>query len=103
MVGLTRHLRQVSDAQGLTPTAQCAEFAADHLGHGATDTGVDLVENHARGTGGLMRGGDLYREADARQFAAGGDLGNGLGWLAWISAHQEFDHIAARGIRCAVL
>ena len=39
----------------------------------------------------------LNCETDARQFAAGGDLGETLGRLPGIGAHQEFDLIAAVG------
>ena len=85
-VGMTlrRDLRQVGDAQNLALFAQRAQFLPDHFGHGATDAGVDLVEDHAA-DGVLAQRGDFDRQADARQFTAGGDLAQrrvaaGPGW-----------------------
>ena len=81
-------------AQHLPFGAQGAQETADDLGHGPADTHVHLVEDEG-GDGGTLGGGDLDAKADARQFAAGGDLGQGLQGLARIGADQELDPIQA--------
>ena len=83
-------------AQHLRALAQVAQLPTDDLGHRAADAGIDLVEHHAQRRG-LGRRRHLHGEADARQFAAGGDLGEALGRLPGIGAHQKFDVVAAVG------
>ena len=65
LMGQGRHLGQMGDAQHLTVVGEPAQLAADDLGHTATDSGIDLVENQRRhaAAGG---GDDLNGEADAR-------------------------------------
>ena len=72
-MSLARDLRQVRDAQHLRALAERAQLATDDFRDAAADAGVDFVEHQAGQRVGLRRG-DLDREADARQFAAGSDF-----------------------------
>ncbi len=66
----------------------------DHFGRGATDTYIYLVEYQGRDAG-CLGCDDLNRQADARQFAARGDLRQGAQRLAGVGADQEFDLLEA--------
>jgi hypothetical protein len=95
VLGLRRHLRQVRHAQHLPGHSEHAQLPTDHLGHRAADPGVHLVEHEAGQVERIQRG-HLQREADARELAAGGDLGQRAGRLARVRAHQEFDFVRTK-------
>ena len=90
----------MGDAQHLALGAQRAQFLPDHFGDGAADAGVDLVEDHAA-DGILAQGGDFDRQADAGQFAAGGDLAQRARRLAGIGADQQLAAFEPLWIRFA--
>ena len=73
---------------------------ADDLGDRAADAGIDFVEHHRRHRIEAQRG-DLDRQRDARQLAAGGDLAQRPRRLAGIGGDQEFDAFAALRVRAA--
>ena len=85
------------DAQHLRPLAEPAQFAADDLGDGAADAGIHFVEHHAAQLAGL--GGDLHRERQACEFAAGGDLGERPQGLARVRRDAEFDLVETVWLR----
>ena len=68
LMALGCDLRQVRDTDDLTRVAERAQFPADDFSHGAADTGVDFIEDHAAR---LARGtGHLHRERQARELSA---------------------------------
>ena len=78
-VGVGGDLWQVGDAQHLPALPEGVQQAADGIGDFATDAGVDFVEDDGRRRGrGFVQAGDFDGEADAREFAAGGDFGERL-------------------------
>jgi len=93
---LARDLREVGDAQHLAAVAELAQLATDDLGDAAANAGIHLVEYEA-GARRAARCGDLHGEADAGEFAAGGDARDGLDRLARICAHEEFDALRSVG------
>ncbi len=94
VVCLARDLCQMRHAQHLPAVPEIAQIAADDFRDTAADPGIHFVEDHA-GFGLPMGGGDLHRQADARQFSAGGDPGHGFYRQAGIGADQEFQPIDA--------
>ena len=72
-VALRGDLRQVGHAQHLALLAERAQLLPDDVGDRAADAGIDLVEHHRRHRVHAQRG-DLDRQRDARQLAAGSDL-----------------------------
>ena len=72
-VGQRRDLRQVRDADHLAVPRDVGDGPPDHLGDGAADAGVDLVED-VRADGPLLREHALERQQRARQLAAARDL-----------------------------
>ena len=89
VVALGRDLGQVGDAQHLAFAAQGAQFLAHDFGDRAADAGVDFVEDHRR-HGIEAQGGHFDGQADARQFAARGDLAQRPRRLAGVGGDQEF-------------
>src|SRR5262245_20446249 len=73
MLGERGDERQMRDAEHLTRAPELSELLPDHLGDGAADPRVDLVEDEARAAI-FARGERLQREHDARQLAARCDL-----------------------------
>jgi hypothetical protein len=65
VVRLRSNLRQVRHAQDLAATGEHVQLPTHHLGDGATDAGVDFVEDEA-GQVGRFDGGHLERETYAR-------------------------------------
>ena len=94
-MGLACDLRQVRHAEHLSAIAERAQLPTDDFGDAAADARVDFVEDEA-GQGIALHCGDLDREADARQFATRGDLGQRPRRLPGIGADQEFDLVARR-------
>src|SRR5689334_9645722 len=94
-VGVAGDLRQVRDAQDLMELGEAAEFAADDGAKTAADVGVDLVEDED-GDAVALGEDALECEHDARQFAARGDLAEGLSALAWIRLGHEFELVETR-------
>ena len=70
------------------------QLPADHLGDGAADARIDFVEHQAGQVRGLHRR-DLQREADARQLAARGHLGQRPRRLPRVGADEELDVVVA--------
>jgi len=68
-VSLARYLRKMRHAQHLRALAERAQLTSDDFRDTATDAGVDFVEHQTRQRVRLC-GGNLDREADARQLAA---------------------------------
>src|SRR5881409_2020710 len=94
MLGEGRDQRQVRDAEHLPRPAELRELAADALGHGPADPGVDLVEDERCAA--LLGGGQgLQGEHDPRELAARGDAGERPRLLAWIGREEELDLVPA--------
>ncbi len=88
MVAEGGDLGQVGDADDLPLAGQFAQLAADDFRHPSADAHIDLVEY--QGGNGRAAGADhLDRQADARQFAARGDLAQGPERLAGVGADHE--------------
>ena len=69
----------MGDAQYLPVLAEGVQQAANGVGDFAADAGVDFVEDDGRRwRRGFVEAGDFDGEADAREFAAGGDFGERL-------------------------
>ncbi|HSW32408.1 MAG TPA: hypothetical protein VLH36_02220, partial [Steroidobacteraceae bacterium] len=94
VVCLRGDLRQVSHAQHLAGLGEGFELATDHFRHGATDAGVDLVENQAGQVCRVQRR-YLQRETDARQLATGRHPGQWSRRLPGVGADEELDVVAA--------
>src|SRR5439155_10412852 len=94
MLGARRDQRQMRDAEHLPRPAELRELAADGLGHGAADPGVDLVEDERRAA--LLGGGQgLQGEHDPRQLAARGDAGERARLLTGVRREEELDLVPA--------
>ncbi len=93
-MALRCHLWQMGHTQYLAVAAQGAQELAHHFRGTTSDADIDLVEHQGGGGGGL---GDhhLDGQADARQFAAGGHLGQGSGRLTGVGADQKLDVLHA--------
>ena len=94
-------LRQVGDAQHLTPFPQLAQPRPDRAGGVPADARVDLVEHQRR----LRRCGvgDAHdREHHPRELAAGGDLPQRPGRHAGVGRDHELDRVGARWPRLAL-
>src|SRR6266566_329748 len=102
VLGEGRDQRQVGDAEDLAAPAEPAELAADDLGHGAADAGIDLVEDE-RGAPLLGGGEGLEGEHDARQLAARGHAGERARLLARVRREEELDLVPALGAERAPL
>src|SRR3989454_1569150 len=102
VLGEGRDQRQVGDAEDLAAPAEPAELAADDLGHGAADAGIDLVEDE-RGAPLLGGGEGLEGEHDARQLAARGHAGERARLLARVRREEELDVVPALGAERAPL
>src|SRR5438093_2180624 len=84
----------MGDAEDLPRPAELRELAADGFGHGAADSGVDLVEDQRRAA--LLCGGQgLEGEHDPRQLAARGDPGERARLLAGVRREEELDLVPA--------
>ena len=102
MVGAGGDLRQVGDGDDLAAGAELLHEAADGLGDGAADAGVDLVEDQRRRrcAGALALGADDGDgEGDSRQLAARGDLGERPRRRAGVAGDQELDRFDAERLR----
>ena len=73
MVAARGDLRQVRHAQHLTRLPELMQQTSDHFGDAAADPRIHFVEDQGRRRAGGARD-HREREADPRQFAAGGDL-----------------------------
>ena len=104
-VGVGGDLWQVGDAQHLPALPEGVQQAANGVGDFAADAGVDFVEDDGRRRGrGFVQAGDFDGEADAREFAAGGDFGERLQGLTGVGAEGVGDVVAAvRGRACGGL
>src|SRR5688500_15366010 len=91
-VGMAGHLRQVGHGEDLSALRETLELPAQGRGLGAADARVHLVE-HQGGPRllGLATGGELQREMDARELAAGGDAGQRPGLLPRVRSELEDD------------
>ena len=94
MVCLRRHLRQVGNAQHLPFSTQQAQFLADDFRHATAYAAVDLVEYQGRNPRRFAHD-DLDRQADTREFAAGGNPGEGFRRMTRIGADQVTDIVDA--------
>ncbi len=94
VIRLRRDLWQVRHAQHLALAGELVQLTADHLGHGATHAGIDFVEDQAGEVSGLD-GRHLQRQADAREFAARGDLCQRPRRLSRVGADEELDLVVA--------
>ncbi len=92
------HLRQVGHAKHLALLAEPPQRFADRLRHRAAHACVDLVE-HERGDRRGFRRHQLERQADARELAAGGDLGERPQGQAGMGSHFVLDIFGAHGAR----
>ena len=90
-MALGRNLWQVGYAEHLPARTQRAQFLAHDFRHGAADAGIHFVEHHGARRAG--QAGHLYGQRQARQFAAGGDLGQWPQRLAGVGRNAEFDLI----------
>ncbi|MND90537.1 hypothetical protein D3C80_826240 [compost metagenome] len=98
VMALGGHLRQVGDGQHLAAFAQATQQLTDDLCRWPADTHVDFVEYQGRDARGL-RGDHLDRQADPRQLATGGNLGQGLERLPGVGADQQLDLFQALGLQ----
>ena len=95
-VGVGGDLWQVGDAQYLPVLAEGVQQAANGVGDFAADAGVDFVEDDGRRwRRGFVEAGDFDGEADAREFAAGGDFGERLQGLTGVGAEGVGDVVVA--------
>src|SRR5262249_5265964 len=101
-VGERGDLRQVRHADDLPAVGDAADLLPDHLGGGAADAGVDLVEDVGRHRIRLPEG-ELEREDDARELAARRHLGERTQLLAPVGAEEELDAIPAARAELAPL
>jgi heat-inducible transcriptional repressor len=102
VVTLRSDLGEVGHAQHLALFTEGTQLLPDDFGHRAADPAVDLVEHHRRhGIEAERR--HLDRQADPRQFAAGGDLAQRPRRLPGVGANQEFDLLAAGRVGSQVL
>ena len=70
-IGERRDLREMGDAQNLMEARELFQFAANHLGDRATDSGVHLVEDHQRlRRGAATRQRGFQRQGQTGEFAA---------------------------------
>ncbi len=111
LIGESRDLREVRDANDLLGGGEGLEFAANGLGGAASDADVNLVEDQGAGRcyrcalrfGGFAGAADalFYRdlesEQDARHLASGGDLVEWLEGLTGIGGDEEADLVGAVG------
>ena len=79
-------------AQDLTALCDCPELIRDLLRGAAADARIDLVEDHGSDRI-LCREHIFHCKHNARQFAAGGNLGEWPQCFADIGRHQEADGI----------
>ncbi len=95
-MALGGHLGQVRDAEHLAAIAQRAQLAADDFRHGATDAGIDFVEDHAAVLRGRAR--NLHGQRQARKLASRGHLRQRPQRLARIGGDAELDLVQAVGL-----
>ena len=97
VVGKSGDLCLMGHAKRLTIGGKLFELFADPARRRTGDTGIDLVKDQGLDKIRLAQHG-LDREHHAGQFAAGRDLGNGLGILAGIGGDQKLELIDTAGI-----
>ena len=102
VVRLRRHLGQVRHAKNLAVFPEPAHQRAHHLGHGAADAGVGLVEDQ-RGHRVGLRGEHRDREPDARELAARGHLRERPRGGPGVRGHPEFHPVDAARRRLGAL
>jgi hypothetical protein len=102
VVGAGRDLRQVRDRQHLAVAAELLHQAADGLGDGAADAGIDLVEDQRRRRGrrrSWLGAVDGDGQRDARQLAARSHLAERPRRAAGVAGDQELDRSPAERLR----
>src|SRR3954469_11447459 len=87
-------LREMGDAKDLALLAELAHRLANRFGDRAADADVDLVEDE-RADRRAAGGDELDCEADARELAARGDLGEGAQREARVRGDLELDFFAS--------
>ena len=96
LVGRGGHLRQVGDAHDLVAAARAASACRPTISATRPPMPASTSSNTSVGTSATCGGDGLDRQADARQLAAGGHLGQRPQRRARVRGDQELDLLRAR-------